>query len=314
MVKSLPQYLPDVPPAQLRVRKVAASSKSWTENGVDVADMILRADRIDIRFGLMLRMMLAFGLRRMEVLQLRPWKSDMETRLVIYCAKNGRPREIPIERAEQRQVLDYVKAEIRRPDPLGWSLTLQGRPATLAYNTRLYNKFMAEIGITRADAGVTGHGLRAQYAENAALMMHLIPPTLGGTGGQLPKDVITLHRQQVSENLGHSRVSVTAAYYGSFPRYAKPDDADRARSVIAGCISSLDSAALPECQPERRVDCLNLISELSVINVDVTVRQIHRIWCAASARHGRAWVTPVESGNLEEIEVAARSCDLNTGG
>ena len=306
MVKSLPVYLPDVPPSLLKVRTNAQKSKGWTENGIDVAAKINEADRIDLRFGLMLRMMLAFGLRRMEVLHLHPWKSDQQTRLAIYHAKNGRPRDIPIDSQAQRTVLDQVKCNIPIPDALGWPLTLRGKRATLAYNIRLYNRRMAAIGITRNDAGVTGHGLRAQYAENAALMMHLIPPTLGGTAGQLPKDMITLKRQKVSELLGHSRIGITGRYYGSFARKAKPDEGNRAQTAIAKYVSTLTTARLPECPPERHVDALLLISELGHMGIDITLRQIHQIWCGVSARHGVAWLTPNKDGNLEMIEVAAR--------
>jgi site-specific recombinase XerC len=63
MVKSLPKYLPDVDKEKLKVSKVAKESKSWSENGVDIIQKIEEADALDWKFGLMIRMMLAFGLR-----------------------------------------------------------------------------------------------------------------------------------------------------------------------------------------------------------------------------------------------------------
>lgn len=207
MVKSLPHYLPDVDKKTLKVRKVAAASKSWTENGIDVAGKILEADKLDPIFGRMLRMCLAFGLRRMEVVQLKPNKSDLGNMLRVYDAKNGRQRNIDITTPEQRQVFDYIKQNIKGKstiEHIGWKITARGKAASLAYSIGRYNKCMAKIGITREDAGVTGHGLRAQYAENAALIAHMIPPTLGGTGGQMPKEQLITKREQISELLGHS--------------------------------------------------------------------------------------------------------------
>ena len=88
MVKSLPKYLPHVDREKLKVSKVARESKAWSEKGVDIIQKIQEADALDWKFGLMIRMMLAFGLRRKEVAHTRPWKADHGDKLVIYprCA------------------------------------------------------------------------------------------------------------------------------------------------------------------------------------------------------------------------------------
>lgn len=70
------------------------------------------------------------------------------------------------------------------------------------------------IGITKRDCGVTGHGLRHEFAENAAILAGMIPATRGGIKGQLRKEVEDLNRMQLSETLGHSRTSITGAYLG----------------------------------------------------------------------------------------------------
>jgi hypothetical protein len=82
---------------------------------------------------------------------------------------------------------------------------------------------MRAIGITKDRVGTSGHGLRAEYAENIALLQGVVPPTLGGKGGQLPKDELSARLRHVSENLGHSRESVTGAYYGSFRKTPAPE-------------------------------------------------------------------------------------------
>jgi len=38
----------------------------------------------------------------------------------------------------------------------------------------------------------TSHGLRAEYAENLAISLDYIPPTLGGTKDQMPKEDATI--------------------------------------------------------------------------------------------------------------------------
>lgn len=95
LVKELEYYLPDVDPALLKVTTIAEKSKSWTEAGIDVLAKIAEADEIDERFGWMVRAMLAFGLRRKEVLKCKPWKAaednDKIWRIYPGEAKGGRP-------------------------------------------------------------------------------------------------------------------------------------------------------------------------------------------------------------------------------
>lgn len=175
MVKGAPHYLPHVPKAELRVKSAAASSKSWAANGIDIAAKVKEADALDIRFGAMLRLAVAFGLRRHEVLECYPWKVDKETYFAAYKTKGDRPRNIAIDTAEQRIVLDQVKSLVKKSEHLGWTTMRNGRAADIEYNLAKWHKMRAKIGITKAISNVTGHGLRAQYAENAALIFNVIP-------------------------------------------------------------------------------------------------------------------------------------------
>lgn len=220
LVRKKEHYLPEVNPCEFTVKQIATSSKSWSNNGIDIEKKIKHADAIDSRFGLMLRLELAFGLRRCEVLQIRPWHDDRGDRLHIRfgIAKGGRERSIEIETQEQRVILDYAKSRIAKSEFLGWTDGQHRGMGLLDRNERRYNRYMSTIGITRKDAGVTGHGLRAQYAENSALLRGLLPATLGGTLGQMPKEEVDEIRLKVSENLGHGRTSVTGAYYGTLKK------------------------------------------------------------------------------------------------
>jgi integrase len=238
MVKGLSVYLKHVPASRLKHVATLTRSKSWTGNGINVEDKFKEADELDERFGLMLRMSSAFGLRRKEILMFRPWKADRGDYIVIFSnagPKNGRSRTVSITTQFQRDVLDLIKHRMRKTASLGWTHTRRGKPATLKYQLEEYNRRMAEIGITRELAGVTGHGLRAEFIENAAMAEGMTPPTLGGTADQMPREEIDLVRARMSEQLGHSRVSVMNSYYGSFGRFrTKPEKSAMTDTHAAG--------------------------------------------------------------------------------
>ena len=106
LVKDVYHYLPHVPKGELRVKTVAEKSKSWAEVGIDVGAKAAEAAALDWRFGLMIMAQVAFGLRRMEVLQMQPWKNDKGDKFAAYATKGGRPRDIEIDTPVQRAVLD----------------------------------------------------------------------------------------------------------------------------------------------------------------------------------------------------------------
>jgi site-specific recombinase XerC len=304
MVKDLYHYLPEVPRHQLRVKTVAERSKSWSENGVDIVAKIREADAIDWRFGLMLRLQLAFGLRRMEVIQAIPWKNDRGDKFAAYATKGGRPRDIYIDTEAQRKVLDDVKSHLKKSETLGWTTRSDGSPSDLAYSTRKYSRLLPLIGISRRESLVTGHGLRAQYAENAALIASLIPVTLGGTGGQMEKDEMNLQRARVSESLGHSRLSVTPAYYGSFGRDNTPDAPDRTKVAIETAVPKIPASSVKDIPPHRLNDCIRLTTELMTASAFVEPRITQALWEFHSSRHNTDWLEPGPQ-NVAALEAAA---------
>lgn len=304
MVKDAAHYLPDVPKDQLRVKTAAEFSKSWAANGIDVMEKVQEADALDRRFGLMLRMAVAFGLRRMEVIQCVPWKVDRGDKFAAYKTKGGRPRDIYIDTVEQRKILDEVKSLVKKNERLGWLTRADGSKASLEYSLDKWNKMLAKIGITRACSSCTGHGLRAQYAENAALIANLIPPTLGGSGGQMPREDLDLKRVQVSELLGHSRKSVTSAYYGSFGRDDTPDSADRTKLAVDAGARAITIDKLKDVPQDRVDDCMRLAAELVRVNAYVDVRAVHAFWEHHSSRHCTPWLAP-GAHNVAALEAAA---------
>lgn len=303
MVKGAPHYLPHVPKAELRVKSAAASSKSWAASGIDIAAKVKEADALDMRFGAMLRLAVAFGLRRHEVLECYPWKVDKETYFAAYKTKGDRPRNIAIDTAEQRIVLDQVKSLVKKSEHLGWTTMRNGRAADIEYNLAKWHKMLAKIGITKAISNVTGHGLRAQYAENAALIFNVIPPTLGGTSGQMAKEDLDLKRVQVSELLGHSRKSITSAYMGSFSR-SSPDSPDRTTLAIAAAVPRIPVEKLKDIPKERMNDCIRLTAELITASACVDPSVTQALWEYHSSRHCTDWLA-LGANNIAALEAAA---------
>jgi integrase len=182
MVKALPAYLPHVDPAELRTSSVLKHSKSWSENGINLDAKIAEADECNEKFGLMLRIAIAFGLRAKELVMLKPWKADTGDALIVLAnagPKNGRSRVYKITTSHQRETLDYVKERTLKTQHLGCYYTRRGKRATLKYNLKDYQRRLQEIGITKKHAGVTGHGFRAENAENMKLDEDVLPATLG---------------------------------------------------------------------------------------------------------------------------------------
>ena len=234
LVKAKETYLPEVDPSEFKTSMVAKKSKSWTENGIDIGLKIAEADRKDKKFGLMLRMCLALGLRRCEVLQILPWKDDRADFFDIRpgVAKGGRARTIPYLSPAQKEVVEYVKSQIKRTEHLGWSdPVLRGEKGLLERNEKRYSQYMSDIGINKLEAGVTGHGLRAEYSEDMSMLLGLIPATRGGTKGQMSQDDEDTIRLQISENMGHSRINVTSAYYGKLTQKIQNSRGERLGSI-----------------------------------------------------------------------------------
>ena len=301
MIGGLRHYLPDIP--KKATSAIAEVSRSWAENGIDMVAKMREADCVDPKFGIMLSVELALGLRRHEVLCLKPHVADKGAYLKLIVTKGGRPRIVPIDTPEKRAVLDLAKASVKKSQYLGWQRKKNGDVATLQYSIGRYHRGMTKIGITKKLCGVTGHGLRAQFAENAMLALQLIPPTLGGTKGQMPKDELRLKREEISEVLGHCRPSITNSYVGSFGRYATVDDVNRTINTIASALPYCAEQYLPM---ERWDDCVFLSDEINEIGLRISEEQIHCLWSIHSQRHASEWVS-LHGKNIAAIEQASLS-------
>ncbi|EEE1295628.1 integrase [Salmonella enterica subsp. diarizonae] len=165
--------------------------------------------------ALSLRLQEAFGLRREESMKFRvSWalkgqSPDNASAIGLKSSwtKGGRPRSIPVLTQEQRQLL----AEVRE---LAGSGSLIPPDRSYREHLRVFERETASVGIGHT------HGLRHAYAQRRyEELTGRKPPVLGGRFRRTMRreerrkdDEI---RRQISEELGHSRVSVTSIYLGN---------------------------------------------------------------------------------------------------
>ena len=214
-------HLEGVDPKELKVTTVATKSKSWSANGVDVGAKILEASAQDRRHGAMLLLDVAFGVRKKEQLRVKPWKADKglfleisdgvgkgdKYRVILF--EHGTPEKDAFGRA-QRWALDEAKKVCKKSETLGWS------GLTYKQSENRYYHYMQRLGLTKAQTGVTAHGLRAEFAENLLLLNGLMPPSLGGTAQQMPKSERDGIMLDAANKLGHNDLHTSTAYYSSF--------------------------------------------------------------------------------------------------
>ncbi len=151
-----------------------------------------------------------FGLRREESLKIKPHLADKGDRLELFptWCKGGRSRIVPIKTDEQRYWLNCAK-EVA--STFGNSLI----PPNKKYIQQryLYDREVQRIGLKNL------HGLRHAYAQMR--YKELTGRDAPINGGPKAKDLTKEQKQKdhearviVSEELGHSRVSVVKNYCG----------------------------------------------------------------------------------------------------
>jgi site-specific recombinase XerC len=209
-------YLPEVDPAELKVKTYTERSKSLSGNGIDPLEVLARAQEMDERLCVMLMMGSLFGLRRKEMLMLKPHKADQGSHLALdgNITKGGRFRAHMFKGDDfeivERKVIELAKAICKKDEALGWP----GR--TFKQNENRLAHYMRKLGLTKANCGVTLHGVRHELSENHALLDGLLPPVLGGTGEEMPTKQRKSIMQKISNTLGHGDTHTIGAYFGTF--------------------------------------------------------------------------------------------------
>lgn len=148
-----------------------------------------------------------FGLRRVEAMKFRPSEADKGDHLSLtgsWC-KNGRPREIPILKESQREIL------IKAHELVGNRSLIPAQKYVTHLKT--YERQLPKAGIHNA------HGLRYAYAQERYLDLTGWKAPLAGGPRQKdlsPEDKVKDReaRQIISRELGHNRISITNRYLG----------------------------------------------------------------------------------------------------
>lgn len=217
MVKASEKYVEN--PLSVKRQYVAREDKSWSTNGIDIDKAIRAISEYDVYCGVQVKLIHAFGLRRKEGVMIKPLRADKGHYLLVTDGtKGGRDRVVPIETEHQKQML--AEAQALAGKNAGF---ITDRQLDLKQAMRRLTYVMEKFGLTKEQAGVTLHGLRHQFANDSLERKGFISPVRKAAGqaegiGETDKEAEKLAKLAVSEELGHSRESITGAYYGSNKR------------------------------------------------------------------------------------------------
>ena len=199
----------------------AQRDKSWRGNGVDVEAALAEVARFDPRIAASMRLMDALGLRRKESVMHKPYAhvfpfdqtdlSPEQQRADEYVwvkGKGGRERWIALETATQREAVAHARTVVDGRD------AHMGNPAHgLKRNLRRLDYALEKFGFTKAQRGVTAHGLRHGNLQSFYKdLTGMAAPVCGGR--TVPADLDRQARLAVSERAGHSRLRAAGAYLG----------------------------------------------------------------------------------------------------
>ena len=199
---------------EFTITRTSLKDKSWKGNGVDFNEIyqkLLAIDPVGARLALAMKQ---YGLRPKEALCLRPHLADGgESLRLTQGTKTGRPREIKFAHFDDenfRRVLDELKAEVPPECHLAW----QHRSLKQAKSRMLYLARKVGLGL-KTESGVTWRGLRHDFAIDLLEDMgDQNAPVRGGIA--INFRALSAVRQKITEAMGHSRLCITGAYYGSF--------------------------------------------------------------------------------------------------
>ena len=150
----------------------------------------------------------AFGLRREEAMKFQPSYADKgnHIRLKASWTKGGKARSIPIRTEAQRDILDRARA-------LAGFGSLIPSHRSYVQQLRVYEGNTTRAGLSSM------HGLRHAYAQEryAELTGWKCPAAGGSDNKSLTSEQRELDREArltISQELGHEREQITAAYLG----------------------------------------------------------------------------------------------------
>lgn len=231
-------------PSQYQRHEVAQRDRSWTGAGIDIDPLIEEVCARDRHVGAALRLIRAFGLRRKEAVMMRPHacvvpfeatgmpmdRKKADSYLwVRQGSKGGRPRFVAICTQIQHDALAYARqvagsADAHVSDP----------NRELKQNLNHFSYVMRFFGLSLAERGATGHGLRHEVlVEVWRSQTGTEPPVRHGR--QPPAELANAARQEIAETAGHARKRAAGAYIGS-ARAARQADAMGGDHAVADAL------------------------------------------------------------------------------
>lgn len=191
---------------------VAQRDKTWSGQQKSLAEILPILRQQDRHVALQLELQRAFGLRMREAALLKVHPADKGVYLAVnWGTKGGRDRIIPIETADQRDVLQRAKALITHKRH---SLIPDGFNFKQWKNHYYY--VCHQHGISRKD-GVTSHGLRHERLNEIYQTITGQASPIKNNGNlerSVPSTLDQLARQEIAEVAGHCRASIAGAYIG----------------------------------------------------------------------------------------------------
>jgi site-specific recombinase XerD len=208
MVESAERYFPNHEAARTSIN---TQDKGWEANGVSVTKKLDDLRALDERVALQVELQHRFGLRVKESVMLRPHLADKGGYLAVSNGtKGGRDRTVPIDTPERRELIDRAKTFADRRTA---STADPGKSLKQALGH--YSRIVAKAGLTKAQLGVTSHGLRHAFSnERYAHYSGSRSPVEGGSLRFQNRDLDRYARLAVVEELGHSREDVSTHYLG----------------------------------------------------------------------------------------------------
>ncbi len=207
--------LPDNAELGLEKRKVGEMDRAWLPDEIDKAIALAQAmGRTDVAFAI--RLSKEFGLRVSEVARIRVEHIEraLDNDHLWVKGKGGQVREVPVERLEQRELLNDLKAYATKKGLQGMELVLSDnkkygveRKIDSLQNWVINHRSKFTVADRTNDVKegykpkvdkITFHGLRHYYTQKR--------------GEWLEENHIRNAKRNLSESLGHHRESITKIY------------------------------------------------------------------------------------------------------
>jgi site-specific recombinase XerC len=201
----------------------AQRDKSWSAQGIASDALLAQVCAYDPRVGASLKLMQAFGLRRKESVQFRPFEhvvpfaetglpvsQQQADRYVWVKGKGGRVRWLPLSLPAQLAALESAQEVVTSRDA-----HLGAPDQDLKRNLRRLDYVLEKFGITLRERGVTGHGLRHERLNDVYESVAGVSSPVRG-GGAVASALDRQARLAVSRLAGHARIRASGAYLGQF--------------------------------------------------------------------------------------------------